>query len=346
MPQAEMPLLLRADANARIGSGHVMRCLALAEAWQERGGQATFLTAMKSPSLRARLESEDVRTVEVAAEPGDADDAGQAAALARELNASWVVVDGYHFGAAYQQAIKDAGLRLLFIDDNGHAEHYCCDLLLNQNAHACEGLYASREPGTRLLLGTRYSLLRREFWPWRQWRRRIAPVAGKVLVTLGGSDPDNVTLKVIRALGQTALQDVEATVLVGGDNPHYAELHAAAGESPTAIRLEQNATNVPELMAWADLAVSAGGSTCWELALMGLPSLVIVLAENQRLSSEALGARGAAVCLGWAERVSSEHLAAELCRLGRSRERRSEASRKARELVDGHGGTRVCDAMS
>jgi len=345
MPRTKTPLLIRADATVRLGSGHVMRCLALAQAWQATRGPVTFLTAGLSPALRARLEAEGIAIRDTSAEPGSADDATEAAALAAELGAAWMVVDGYHFGADYQRIVKDAQRRLLFIDDNGHATHYCCDLVLNQNVHASESLYASREPETRLLLGTRYSLLRREFWPWRSWRRQVAPRAGKVLVTLGGSDPDNETLKVIRALGETGLREVEAMVLVGGDSPHYAELHAAVGESPTAIRLERNVTNVPELMAWADLAVSAGGGTCWELALMGLPSLVIVLAENQRMNSEALDARGTAVCLGWHAGLSSRSIAEKLRDLLASQDTRAAMSRKAREMVDGRGGRRVVDEM-
>ena len=97
-------------------------------------------------------------------------------------------------------ALKAAGRKLLVVDDTGHAGVYAADLVLDQNAHATEKLYQCREPYSKLLLGSRYALLRREFRPWREWKREIAPVARKVLVTVGGTDPDNLTVRVMRAL--------------------------------------------------------------------------------------------------------------------------------------------------
>jgi len=282
------PLLVRVDASAQIGTGHLMRCLALAQAWRDVGGRVVFLMAMESPPLEARLRSEGMEVVHLPVQPGSMDDAIQTADFARQLGADWVVVDGYHFGAEYQRIIKDSGLRLLFIDDIGHAEHYSADLVLNQNIHAHEGLYQNREPYTRLLLGTRYVLLRREFLKWRGWKREIPEVARKVLVTMGGSDPDNVTLKVIQALHQVDMDGLEAIVVVGGSNPNYEELQSAVQDSRFPIRLESNVTNMPERMAWADVAVSAGGSTSWELAFMGVPILNLILAENQQQASTTL----------------------------------------------------------
>ena len=267
------PLVIRADADSRLGTGHVMRCLALAQAWQDAGGRALFLMAPAPPALKTRLLSEGMEVLALEHGSGSPEDARETAQLARSRGADWVVVDGYHFGADYQRLIKDSGLRLLCIDDYGHAAHYSADLVLNQNINATEELYPSREANTRLLLGTRYVLLRREFWPWRGWRREIPAVARKVLVTLGGGDPDNVTLKVIQALAQVEIEGLEAVVVVGAANPHLQELQAVVKDLPFPIRLESNVTNMPELMAWADVAITAGGSTCWESAFMGLPAL-------------------------------------------------------------------------
>jgi len=275
-------LLLRADASETIGTGHVMRCLALAQAWQDTGGRVVFLMATEAPAVEARLQSEGMEVIHLPVQPGSRDDAIQTADLARRVGADWVVVDGYHFGADYQRTIRGLGLHLLFIDDHGHADHYSADLVLNQNIHAHEGIYKNREPYTRLLLGTRYVLLRREFLKWRGWKREIPEVARKVLVTMGGSDPDNVTLKVIQALQQVDVDGLETIVVVGGGNPHYEELQSSVQESRFPVLLESNVTNMPELMAWADVAVSAGGSTSWELAFMGVPALVLILANNQR----------------------------------------------------------------
>src|SRR5215216_4793334 len=161
------PLLIRADASAQIGTGHIMRCLALAQAWQAQGGAVTFATMKTLPdALQTRLQNEHIVLHLLDTKPGSADDAAQTAALAASLGAA-VVVDGYHFGGDYQYTLKSAGLKLLFIDDNVHADHYYADFVLNQNIYANEAMYANREPRTILLLGPRYVLLRLEFWRWR-----------------------------------------------------------------------------------------------------------------------------------------------------------------------------------
>ena len=118
-----------------------MRCLALAQAWQDSGGTATIVMGMDAPTLEARFKSERVQVAHFSAEPGSQEDAIKTADLANQKHASWVVVDGYHFNADYQKVIKDSGLRLMFIDDNGHADHYYAQFILNQNLHAHAGLY-------------------------------------------------------------------------------------------------------------------------------------------------------------------------------------------------------------
>ena len=340
-------LLIRADADQEVGTGHVMRCLALAQAWQENGGEpATFVMARKTPALESRLVSEGQQVLDISAFPGGTDDARQTIAAARRKKASCVVVDGYRFEAEYQRIIKDAGLRLLFVDDFGHAGHYCADLVLNQNFHADEALYADREPSTRLLLGSRYVLLRREFRPLRGWLRTINTAGRKVLVTLGGTDPDNVTLKVIRALQQVRVEFLEAVVVVGGSNRHYAELQKALRDSPSAIRLEHDATNMPELMVWADLAVSAGGSTSWEIAFTGLPNLVMALDDHQLLVARELHANGVALNLGLHEGVSVADIGDRITRVLLSPEDRSLMSARGQTLIDGKGGSRVVEALT
>jgi len=334
-------LAIRADADTQIGIGHVMRCLALAQAWQDAGEHAIFMMGLEAPAIEARLRSEGMEVVHLSVQPGSADDATQTANLARKMGAPWVVVDGYNFGADYHRIIKDSDLLLLFIDDNGHLEHYCADIVLNQNLHAHEGLYEKREPYTRLLLGTQYALLRREFLKWRGWKREIPEVGRKVLVTLGGSDPDNVTLKVIQALRQVEMEGLEAVVVVGGSNPHYEELQTAIRDSLFPIRLENNVTYIPELMAWADVAVSGGGSTSWELAFIGLPNLILILANNQHSIADGLDTAGVAANLGRYDNLSSAQIAQALTRLLAATMGRAEMARHSQELVDGEGADRV-----
>jgi UDP-2,4-diacetamido-2,4,6-trideoxy-beta-L-altropyranose hydrolase len=335
------PLLVRADANERIGAGHVMRCLALAQAWQDVGGTAHFASGSIAPALEERLRVEGMGTSRLDAEPGSAADAAQTITLAREMEVAWVVVDGYQFDAPHQRALKEAGFRLLFLDDYGHATHYYADLVLNQNIHAHPSLYARREPVTTLLLGTRYALLRREFQPWRGWQRKIPPVARKVLVTLGGADPKKITLKVIQALGLVKVSSLETVVVVGGSNPHYEELQAAARHSSFTIRLKHNVANMASLMARADVAVSAGGSTCWELAFMGLPSLVLALADNQDAIAEGLDSAGVVRSLDRKEDVTVLELCNYLVNLIQGKAVRAKMCGLGQQLVDGLGGHRV-----
>jgi UDP-2,4-diacetamido-2,4,6-trideoxy-beta-L-altropyranose hydrolase len=328
-----------------MGTGHVMRCLALAQAWQDAGGAAHFAAVDLPEGLAARLASEGMALHRLEVVPGSRDDAAQTAALAHSLGAIWVVEDGYHFGTDYQRAIKEAGLRLLAIDDYGHAGHYVADLVLNQNIYADESLYPSREPYTRLLLGTRYVLLRREFWPWRGWQREIPEFARNILVTMGGGDPDNHTAKVLRAIQQVDLGEQEVTIVVGAGNPHFHELQCAAQEAPFTTRIVHNVSNMPDLMARADVAISAAGSTCWELAFMGLPNLVLILADNQAPVAAKLDAVGAAISLGWSSELSSFKVAQALCELANAAEQRAAIAQRGRELVDGEGARRVADQM-
>ena len=224
----------------------------------------------------------------------------------------WFVVDGYHFDAEYQKSIKAAGYKLLWIDDYGHADHYYADLVLNQNISADPFLYSNREPYTQLLLGPRYALLRREFERWQDWQREIPPMAQKVMVTLGGADPDNVTLKVIQALKQVDVPGLEAQIVIGPANPHLELLKKEIGDE-SRLNLLMNVADMPALMAWADVAISAGGTTGWELAFMGLPGLIIILADNQRPVGQWLDQSGIGVNLGWHAALSPEQIAQADC---------------------------------
>lgn len=340
-----MKLLIRVDASTKIGTGHVMRCLALAQALQDEGGEAIFALATHAPNLESRLKSEGMKVVHLEIEAGSVEDASETSALAHSCSCQWVVVDGYHFQGEYQRIIKNVGLSLLFIDDYGHAKHYYADFVLNQNVYAHEGLYQNRESYTKLLLGTKYALLRREFWQWQGWVREIPPVARKILVTLGGADPDNVTLKVIQALPELTVQGLEVVVVVGGSNPNYEKLLAAVKKSEVSIELRSNVTNMPELMAWADVAIAAGGSTTWELAFMGLPSLLIVLADNQRAIADTLNNMGVAVNLGWHDDVSTDYLLSKVAQLIKEEERRSQMTKLSQQLVDGDGSVRVLSCL-
>lgn len=347
------PVLIRADAAAQMGTGHVMRCLALAQAWQEAGGTVLVVCALLTPGLEARLQAEGIAVAHLDAEPGSAQDAAETLALAERVGAGWVIVDGYAFSGEYQRAIARAGLPLLAIDDFGHAGHYWAGLVLNQNLDAREELYPSREPATRLLLGTGHALLRREFWPWHGRSRTVPETARRVLVTMGGADPGNATLRVIEALHQVGLPGLEAKVVVGGSNPHVETIRqvtrtasgpgqvGGAWQSESPVELIENASNMPDLMAWADVAVSSAGTTCWELAFMRLPALLLVLADNQRPNAQELARLGAAVSLGWHADLAPEPMAVALRALLGDAEARRSMAQAGGGLVDGRGADRV-----
>jgi RimJ/RimL family protein N-acetyltransferase len=188
-------------------------------------------------------------------------------------------------------------------------------------------------------LGHRFVLLRREFLKWRAWQRVIPEIARKVLITFGGSDPDNVALKAIHALSRVTIS-LEATVLLGANHRHRQELESALQQIPSA-RLVSDATNMSELMAAADLALAAGGTTAWELAFMGLPSLLLTLAENQVANAEQLSMQGAARHLGWHEKVTPDIIGQNLEALAREPAARSALSQCGRALIDGRGADRV-----
>src|SRR5262249_6250570 len=155
-------------------------------------------------------------------------DAEETIAHAGRLESKWVVVDGYQFGPDYQKLLKAAGLRVLFLDDYGHSTHFSADFVLNQNVSARASFYSDREAGTRLLLGPKYALLRRQFIPWRDWVRSVTSDCRKLLVMMGGSDPENLTALVIDALQLANLENLETTIVVGGSNPNFPELRRAA----------------------------------------------------------------------------------------------------------------------
>lgn len=338
-----MELLLRADASSAIGTGHVMRCLALAQAWTERGGGASFTSAECAAPLVERLASEGFALHALDARAGSAEDARATIRLARKRGARWIALDGYHFGAPYQAHLRAAGLRVLLFDDEARAVAYEADLLLNQNLHAAERDYGWRCGSARLLLGSQYALLRREFRRGARPHDDVPARAQRLLVTLGGADPSNVTERVLRALARLRIPDLEVLCLAGAANPHYDALarHAA----PPRVRVERASTDMPGCMEWADLAVSAAGTTSWELCFMGLPTIALVLADNQQRIAGSLAERGVVLSLGRAEQAGEEQLERAVGELVENAALRRTLSTQARALVDGRGAERVAAAL-
>lgn len=336
-------LLIRVDASRTIGTGHLMRCLSLAEAWHDVGGSCTFAMAESLPAIDERLRGKGMGLAKIDAEVGSDEDAARTVGLAEGSSPAWVVLDGYRFSAGYQERIKAARVRLLVIDDYGHAGRYAADLILDQNLSARADLYRQRAARSRLLLGTRYVLLGHTFRA-RRPRLRTGP-ARHLLVTIGGVDPLNVTEKILRTLLNMRDSGIEVRAIVGSGNPNAERLEAAVGTSRDRIELVRDPPDMAELMDWADLAIAAAGTTAWELAYLGVPALLLSTAENQRELAASLAAAGAARDLGTQDTLTETKAADAIRELEESIRDREAMSQRGRALVDGQGVSRVVTEM-
>ncbi len=308
-----LPLLIRADASAKIGTGHVMRMIALAQAWQRRGGQVHLASFSMPELLLPRLHAEKIKVHTLAAsiasgEPscGDASDGQRTAELADRLGARWVVADGYRFATGFQSEIRRAGLLLAVVTDFEHCENWQCDLILNQNPHSVHETYACTVSSCRRLMGTQYVLLRREFladWiddrevtgqpaidgqpgsvaqpPMADEPKRVPDRRQRLLITLGGSDVDNITGRVLRLIEEAGCDSMDIRVLVGAANPHQPLLRRETAGSSHSIVLLGNVTDMPQQYQWADGIVSAAGSSCFEWMYYGLRAAIVAIADNQ-----------------------------------------------------------------
>lgn len=336
-------LAIRAHAGPNAGAGHWMRCLAIAQAWCDSGGRAVFIGTDDSLSLESRLEGRAMVAQRIKAEPGSPADALATARIVKKSGASWVILDGYCFSGEYQTCLKkDSGARLLVIDDMAQAARYDADAILNQNPHAEKKLYEGKTDGrTALLLGTEYALLRREFWQAGRPSHSKPGNLRKVLLTAGGGETFPVMAKFIGGFIKAGLTDTEAAGVYNGNAQARQKLEKLATDAGRKVRIISNASRMADLMAWADAAVSAAGSTLWELAYLGVPAVTVILADNQRPIADWLHERGIVLNLGWYKNVSEADISGALNRLASEPALRAEMSGRGRKLVDGKGVSRV-----
>jgi UDP-2,4-diacetamido-2,4,6-trideoxy-beta-L-altropyranose hydrolase len=265
---------------------------------------------------------------------------------ARMHSVSWVLLDGYQFDGGYQRAVKEAGLRLAVVDDFGHAGSYPADLVVNPNLYLDPELFSDRRPATQLLLGPDFALLdSTRFEAYRTSPRETAQGGRKVLVTMGGADPKNVTSKVLQALSGPESNDLEIQIVLGGSNPHRADLERQAQERGGTVEIVQAAQDMPARIHWADVAITAGGTTCWELCHLGTPSVVLIMADNQLNIAKTLEGAGAGIDLGWFDQLPPARLSYELATLLAEPKRRRAMSQAGWALVDGQGVRRLLEHM-
>jgi UDP-2,4-diacetamido-2,4,6-trideoxy-beta-L-altropyranose hydrolase len=301
-------IVFRTDASLDIGTGHVMRCLTLAAALRERGAACEFVCRAHAGNL-IEFVRESGFEVHILAEAGatvggtlaHADwlgatwevDAEQTQAALNGRHVDWLVLDHYALDRNWEGALRGNCGRLMVIDDIADRLHDC-DVLLDQNLGRTPADYAALTPAAcTILTGPRYALLRPEFAAIRPYslQRREVPALRQLLISMGGVDRDNATGKVLDALRACALPgDCRITVVMGPHAPWLEEIREQAAAMPWPVEVLVNSRAIECLMAESDLAIGAAGSTSWERCALGLPTILMVLAENQRRIAAALQA--------------------------------------------------------
>ena len=349
-------VLIRADAGAAVGSGHLMRMLALAGGCRKLGFQVTFATNEIPGSISQKIHDAGCSEVSISGVAGSEADAAETLCVANELGADWLVLDGYCFDDDYQEAVKPDSSRLMVIDDFGHAEHYNADLLLNQNAYADASRYYDL-PDTKVLCGIRYTMLKPEFGAEENEDTKLPHArrtAKRILVTMGGSDSENFTLPVMQALAQIdgcRATDVVVDCVIGPNFAHEEVLRNFERSSGFNFRIHRNVDRMDVLMRESDLAITAGGSTCYELAKLGVPAIAIPTADNQVAVVKDLAKRNT-LCRFRASQVQRDLESDEQSVLSKfiktridDAQQRQEMSDAGRKLIDGMGVNRVARAM-
>jgi UDP-2,4-diacetamido-2,4,6-trideoxy-beta-L-altropyranose hydrolase len=252
-----------------------------------------------------------------------------------------VVADGYGIGAAWQSAVAGGGRLIAAIDDLASAP-MAVDLLLNQNLGASEERYRGLLPdGAVVLAGPRYALLRPAFAAERAAGIERDGIIRRILVFLSGADEDDVTSRAAAAVVETG---IPADIVVGSAYPFLDQL-AGWVSGHSGLTLHHNTPDMPRLMAAADLAIGAPSSASWERCTLGLPSILVVLAENQAEIGTLLDRAGAARTLGWHDSVSTTDMTTAITALATHAPRLRVMGRIAASIADGAGAARVADAL-
>lgn len=328
-------LLIRADASLQIGWGHVLRCLALAQAWQDAGGVAVFVCVQLPDVLKTRLEKESCRVVALNTEIGSAEDAARTQQLARACGASWVICDGYNFSGDFLRALNCADYSLCVTDDASATDLSAADVVLNPNAGATAEFYA-RFSAKQILAGQQFALLRREFRLSARGEKIIRPEAERVLVAMGGADINNL---VPRALSWLETQKFAGEVVVLGGAREF-----DLPDLNFDVRIVNAQNEVPDWMHWCDIAFATAGATTWELACCGVPAILSVVADNQRALARWCGENGVAVNAGeahdnWEERLESAWATLQ------DEAARHAMSTRAQRAIDGQGAARAVQKL-
>lgn len=327
-----MRVLFRAEAGPEIGLGHVMRCLALAGALKAMGAGVGFLGRGYAPALQDKLRERGCASMTLSPDEAEPE---ATCRRARTFAANVVVVDLYGIAETYLRSLRDTGIVLVSLDDR-NLMPFPSHLVVNPNRFALDMLYHSSTGDTQFLLGPTYFLLREEFLKACGALREIAPCARNLLISMGGSDPGGLAEKVVRAVAPLGLEIVVIRGSASGD--------AFAAAWPN-IRVIADPPNMAEWMLWADLAVTSGGGTIYELAATGTPGIILAQVADQERNAAAMETEGALASLGMGAGVSEDTIVSAVQALAGDAARRQAMSRRGRELVDGKGAQRVAAAV-
>ncbi|WP_161631540.1 UDP-2,4-diacetamido-2,4,6-trideoxy-beta-L-altropyranose hydrolase [Rhodoferax saidenbachensis] len=346
-------MVFRTDGGSQVGSGHVMRCLTLAQSLKARGADVLFICREQPGHLGYLITERGFAVQLLAPVPGLAtgnwvDDARETRAalevgLGRKAN--WLIVDHYLLDRRWEGELRASADRLMVIDDLCNRPHDC-DLLLDQNLVAdMHERYADKLPAScRQLIGPTYALLHPDY---ARLHAHVAPRRGAVrrtLVFFGGADSANLTERALDAFLALGRPDIEVDIVIGASSRHGDAVRQKA-EAHAHIRVHAGLPSLATLMSRADLAIGAGGSTHWERLCLGLPCLVVTLADNQRPISEELHRLGLIQLLGHHDEVDQSMITGALDRLIRQG-LPQEWSLRCMALVDGRGVSRVVTALT
>jgi UDP-2,4-diacetamido-2,4,6-trideoxy-beta-L-altropyranose hydrolase len=338
-----MEILIRTDASQQIGSGHLMRCLTLANELTQKA-QVSFICRELTGNMCDYIEQQGYIVHRLPLPETDwQTDAKQTTAILATENKliDWLIVDHYGLDAQWETTMRPYVRKIMVIDDMANRRHDG-DILLDQNLYKdMESRYQDLVPKhCKQLLGPKYALLRPEFLAARNTLRKRDGNIKRLLIFMGGSDPTNETAKALEAIKLLNCPDIAVDVVVGVTNPHREQIKQLCAFLPNSTYYCQ-VSNMAELMAKADLAIGAGGSTHWERCCLGLPSLVMTIAENQEKLTKVLHEQGYLISLGTKEKVSAKSIWQKLYDILNNPEQVLSFIKKGTQLVDGNGVKRV-----
>ena len=345
-----MPTIaFRVDASSIVGSGHAIRCAALAGQLRAHGADVCFICREQPGDWCDWLANQGYAVHRLPVQEGGVspgvDAAQTCAALSNSKPVEWLVTDHYGIDHRWELAAREVARRILVIDDLADRSHDC-DFVLNQNfSNAPDNLYAALvPPGTKILLGPRYALLRPEFAMLRSTSRHRGGDVRRILICFGGADPQNHTGAALQAL-RGYIRDIDRVdVVVGPGNPHKQSIAALCADTPNAV-LHCPASEIAELLSKADLAIGGGGTMNWERSCLGVPTVAFGIAANQRKVLEALIEAGYVLGVAEMQTPHVERIAAWIgSALGNAPLLRG-LSRRVASLTDGLGAERVVDLM-